>query len=68
MEEIMGREAESVLKEGGEHHNLICTRSGEEYTGGRTPLQHSVIWEKVICNDLANLTFICNGCLKQMRV
>jgi hypothetical protein len=25
-EEITGREAESLLKERGKHHNLICTR------------------------------------------
>jgi hypothetical protein len=31
-------------------------------------MQHGVIWEKVICNELANLTFICNKWLEQMWV
>jgi hypothetical protein len=62
-EEIAGQEAESTL-EGGEHHNLICVGCGEAFTGGKTPLQHHTIWEKVICNELANLAFICNECLE----
>jgi hypothetical protein len=24
-------------------------------------LQHGVVWEKVVLNKVANLTFICNG-------
>jgi hypothetical protein len=67
-EEIVGWEAESTLQGGGEHHNLICIGCGEVFTGGRTPLQYSTIWEKMICIELANLTFICNGRLEQMRM
>jgi hypothetical protein len=67
-EEITGREAESTLKEGRKHHNFIGIGCGKIFTGGGTPLQHSVIWEKVIHNELANLAFICNGCLIQVQV
>jgi Fe2+ or Zn2+ uptake regulation protein len=59
--EIAGREAKSMLEEEGEHHNLICIGCGEVFTDGTVPLQHDVIWEKVICNELVNLTFICGG-------
>jgi Fe2+ or Zn2+ uptake regulation protein len=68
VEEIAGREAKSTLEKGGKHHNLICIRCGEVFTSGRTLLQQGTIWEKVICNELMNLTFICNGHFEQMRV
>jgi hypothetical protein len=57
-----------MLEEGGEHNNLICIGCGEVFTDGRTPLQHNVVWDKVICNELANLVFIYNGHLEHMRV
>jgi hypothetical protein len=60
VEEITGREAESTLKDGGKHHNF--------FAGGRAPLQHGTVWEKVVHNKFVNLTFIYNGELKQMRV
>jgi hypothetical protein len=41
--EIIGQEAKSALKDGGEHHNLICIGCGEVLAGGRTPLQHDTI-------------------------
>jgi hypothetical protein len=67
-EEIASWEAESTLKEGGEHHILICIWCGEVFAGGRAPLQHFTIQEKVICNELVNLAFIYIGRLEQMLV
>jgi hypothetical protein len=67
-EEIACREAESALEEGGKHHNLICIGCGEIFASDRVPLQHGVIQEKVICNELANLAFICSERLEEMRV
>jgi hypothetical protein len=67
-EKVGGREAESTLEEGGKHHNLICIRCGNIFTGGRMPLQHGVVQEKVVCDEVANLTFIRSGCLKQVRM
>jgi Fe2+ or Zn2+ uptake regulation protein len=63
-EEIAGREAKSVLKHKGKHHNFICIGCGKVIAGGRTPLQHSAVWEKVVWNKFMNLTFICGRCFK----
>jgi hypothetical protein len=51
-EEIVGRETESALKKGGKHHNFISIGCRNIFTNGGAPLQHSVIWEKVIRNKL----------------
>jgi hypothetical protein len=64
VEEIIGREAESALKEGGKHHSFIRIVCRKIFTGGRTPLQHGTVWEKVVHNKFANLTFICDERLK----
>jgi hypothetical protein len=65
--EITGREAESALK-GGKHHNFICIGCRMIFANGGTPLQHDTVWVKVVCNKFVNLTFICDGRLKQVRV
>jgi hypothetical protein len=67
-EEITGREAKSVLEEGREHHNLSCIGCRNLFPDGRTPLQDSTVWEKVIRNKLADVTFICNRRMEKMRV
>jgi hypothetical protein len=36
--------------------------------GGRTSLQHCVVREKVVRNQLADFTFIHDGLLEQVRV
>jgi hypothetical protein len=68
MEEITGREAESALKEGAKHHNFNCIGCRKIFTGGTAPLQHNAVWEKVVHNKFANLTFIYVGRLKHMLV
>jgi hypothetical protein len=67
-EEIAGWEAESALKGGGKHHNFIRIGCRKVFTSGRAPLQHDTIREKVICIELADLTFIYDRWLKQVRV
>jgi hypothetical protein len=67
-EEITSREAESTLKGGGKHHNLIRIGCWDVFPGGKTPLQHGAVWEKVICNKFENLAFIHDGWLKQVWV
>jgi translation elongation factor P/translation initiation factor 5A len=42
-EEIIGREAESALKEGGKHHSFIRIGCRKIFTGGKTPLQHGTV-------------------------
>jgi hypothetical protein len=61
MEEIAGRDAKSALKERGKHHNFICVGCRKIFTDGRAPLQHGVVWEKVVWNKFVDLTFICDG-------
>jgi hypothetical protein len=60
-EEVASREAKSTLKERGEHHNLICIRCRNVFPSGTTPLQHDAVREKVVRNQLADLTFISDG-------
>jgi hypothetical protein len=59
-EEITGWEAESTLK-GGKHHNFIRIGFTKIFTSGRAPLQHGVVREKVVRDEFADLTFICDG-------
>jgi hypothetical protein len=63
MEEIAGWEAETTLK-GGKHNNFICIGCGKIFAGGRMPLQHGAVWEKVVHKKFLNLTFICDRRLK----
>jgi hypothetical protein len=58
VEEIIGQETESALKEGGKHHNFICIGCRKIFTGCRAPLQHDSVQEKVDRNKFVNLTFI----------
>jgi hypothetical protein len=60
-EEITSWEAESLLKEGGKHNNFIHIERRKVLTSGVAPLQHIAIWEKVVHNELADLTFISDG-------
>jgi hypothetical protein len=59
VEEIASWDAESALK-GGKHHDFICIGCRNLFTGSRAPLQHGTIREKVVHNELADLTFICD--------
>jgi hypothetical protein len=58
VEEIADWESKSMLEEGGEHHDFIGVRSWNVLTGGRTPLQHLTVREKVAHDELTDLTFI----------
>jgi hypothetical protein len=64
MEEILDWETEPALKEGGEHHNFICVGCWDVLVGGRAPLQHRAVWEKMAHNKLADLIFIREGWLE----
>jgi hypothetical protein len=66
--EVVSREAKSSLKERREHYNLICIGCWNVFHGGRMPLQHGMVRKKVVHNQLADLTFICDGPLEQVQV
>jgi hypothetical protein len=68
VEEVASREVESALKEIGEHRNLICIWCRNVFPGGRTPLQYNTVRDEVVCNQLADLAFIYDGQLEQVRV
>jgi hypothetical protein len=68
MEEVTSREVESAMKEIGEHCNLIYIWCRNVFSGGRTPLQHNTVREEVVRNQLADLAFIYDGQLEQVRV
>jgi hypothetical protein len=57
-EKVSSRKAESVLEEGGEHHNLICIECWDVFPNSRTPVQHRAVREKVIHNELADFNII----------
>jgi hypothetical protein len=59
-EEIVDRETKSSL-EGGEHHNFNCVGCWIILAGGRAPLQHRTVWEKMARDKLAKLIFVGNG-------
>jgi hypothetical protein len=67
-EKVTGREAKSVLEERGKQHYFVCIGCGNIFTGARMPLLHGTVWEKVVHDELMNLTFIHGGCLKQVRL
>jgi hypothetical protein len=50
VKEVAGRKAESPLKERGKHHNLLHIGCGDVLPFSPSPLEHSVIWEKMILN------------------
>jgi hypothetical protein len=57
-EEIADRETKPTLEESGNHHTFICVGCQNVHAGGRAPLQHRAIWEKMARDKLANLIFI----------
>jgi hypothetical protein len=65
---ITGQEVEPALKERGKHHNFIHVGCWNVFPGGRTLLQHGVVWEEVVHNKFVNHAFICDGRLKQVRM
>jgi hypothetical protein len=68
VEEVSSQEAESTLKEGGKHHNLICVGCWNVFPSDRTPLQHCMIGEEVVRNELVNLALIHDGWLEKVQV
>jgi hypothetical protein len=60
-EEIVGREAKSLLEERREHHNLNRIGCRNVFPDDRTPLLDGTIREKVIHIKLAEFTFIRDG-------
>jgi hypothetical protein len=61
VEEIASMEAESMFKEGEKHDNFIRIWCRKAFTGSMAPLQHNVVWDKVVHKKLAFLTFIYDG-------
>jgi hypothetical protein len=58
MEKIADWESKSALEEGGEHHDFIGVGCWNLLTGGRAPLQHLTVREKVARDKLTDLAFI----------
>jgi hypothetical protein len=46
------------LEEGGGHHDFIGVRCWDVFIGGRAPLQHLTIGEKVARDELTDLAFV----------
>jgi hypothetical protein len=59
---VVKESAEEIA--GGKHHNLVHIGCWDVFPGGKMPLQHGAVWDKVVCNKFANLAFICDGRLK----
>jgi hypothetical protein len=67
-EDIIDQEAKSMLEEGGKHDNLIRIGCWDVFPGGRTPLQHCAVPEKVIHDKLVDSILIHNGRLEKVRM
>jgi hypothetical protein len=65
-EEIATKESKPVLEERGEHHNFVCIGCGNVFSGGRPPLQHGTVGEKIVCNKFANLFFVYDRWLEEV--
>jgi hypothetical protein len=63
-EEIVGRDAESTLKEREKHHNLIRIGCCDVFPSGRMPLQHDTVWEKAVHNEFCESHFHPRGMTK----
>jgi hypothetical protein len=48
LKEVRRREPESLLKNGGEHHDFLGIGCRDVLPSGRLPLEHAAIREKVI--------------------
>jgi hypothetical protein len=58
VKEITDWKTKPTLEEGGEYHNFICVGCQNVLTGGRAPLQHPTVWEKMAHDELVNLVFV----------
>jgi hypothetical protein len=59
-EEITRREAESTLEKWSRHHDFIGVGGGNVFILCRPPLEYNTTMEKVVLNELEELTLI-NG-------
>jgi hypothetical protein len=57
-----------MLEEGGEHHNFNRVGCWDILTGGRAPLQHLMMQEKIALDKLTDLIFIGDRQLEQVWV
>jgi hypothetical protein len=60
MEEIARWEAKSVLEKGSRHHNFNSVGGGNVFILCRSPLEYGAAGEKVVLDELEELTLI-NG-------
>jgi hypothetical protein len=68
MEEIKEWESKPALKEAGEHHNFICVGCWDILTGGRVPLQHLGIQEKIALDEFTDLVLVGDRWQEQVFV
>jgi hypothetical protein len=66
VKEIAGEKTESALKEGKEHHNLLCVGCRDILPFGRPPMENRVIWEVMILDEFEDFTLIRNGLLEHV--
>jgi hypothetical protein len=57
-----------MLKEEGKHHNFFGIGCYDVLTYSTSPLEHGLIWEKMIFDQLVNPVLICNGSLEEVWV
>jgi hypothetical protein len=67
-EEIADWKTKPTMEGGGKHHNLICVGCWDVLTGGRAPLHHLTIWEKIARDKLMDLVFVADRWLEHVRV
>jgi hypothetical protein len=63
-EEFVGRKPKPALEERRQYYNLIGIGRGDVYPFSWTPLEHFVVREKVILDQLEDFTLICGAFLE----
>jgi hypothetical protein len=67
-EEVASGETKSALKEWRKHHDFVCVGCWDAFIGGRMPLQHRAIREKVIHDEFAGLILIRKRRLEEVQM
>jgi hypothetical protein len=66
LKEIAGEKTESELKEGRQHHNLLCVGCWYVLPFGRSPLENRAIWEEMILDEFEDFPLTRNILLEHV--
>jgi hypothetical protein len=68
VKEFTGGETESSLEKGGQHHDLVGVRSRDFFILDWSPLEYSVVGEKMFPYKLEELFLVDKGWFELLRM